>query len=1021
MKKRLISVLLALCMVMTMTPAVFAAEETTSDDNLSVMEVEAGNAESLKEAIKDADDGKTISIPAGIYDIGSLVITKAVSIQGAGDGETILTGSMMYKNLNNGENKAITIEGITLKASDSNNHQGLCWSSGVTSYQLNVKDCIFDGWQYGIGVNSGAAYNRLDVTNTDFNNTFCAIAYKDGDGNTAEIREDVTITKGCFAVQRFGSEQNANNYYYTIDDAKSNANPVAGNTIGKVPANWEAKSGVKYGSLKELVKGANGETTIELLTDVKLETFISVPANVDITINGGEKTITMLDKTAFSNTDENNLEGLLPFTKLSINDVNFVNGTGNENYGYAAIIGFNSFNTEISLEGCSFNNMHCAVLANPVTTNPGSEQVYPTVSITGSNFNDTTYGYSIDDQTNGAIVGAVKPEFENNNGISENQVSESWDTVVATVTSGDVTKAYQSWEAAFEEATAGDTITLQQDIAGPITINKTITLEGNGKTITAESDNAITVTADGVILNNVTAISNTGDALVVSNEVKALTVEGGHYEVMDSDQQGAGTIVIGDIKSQIDFDTITVKDAEIVGPLMLMGYKSGALDISGNTISFNDGIEYGCVGILVFMNDTNVEALAAKGITADSINNSNNISLPNQNEKSDYVQIAMQGDESWEFPDKIPANSSVAKIDDNYYNTLQAAVDAVGSDETITLLKNCNENITVSREVTFIIENGENSFTGSVSAGNGYRVTENNGTYIVEKYTPSSSGGGGGSVTAYAITVEDSENGQVEANRTSASRGSSVTLTVTPDEGYELSSLTVTDADGNEIEVTENDGTYRFMMPSSKVTVTAEFAESSENPGTPEEPGTTGLPFTDVVSTDWYYDAVAYAYENDLMNGISSTQFNPNGTTTRGMIATILYRLEGEPEAPACDFTDVAAGQYYTDAIAWAAENHLVNGYGDGTFGPNDNITREQMSALLYRYAEFKSYDLTASGDLSGYTDASQISDYAVTAMQWATAEGLVNGMGDGTLAPRGNSTRAQIATILMRFLENIA
>ena len=290
---------------------------------------------------------------------------------------------------------------------------------------------------------------------------------------------------------------------------------------------------------------------------------------------------------------------------------------------------------------------------------------------------------------------------------------------------------------------------------------------------------------------------------------------------------------------------------------------------------------------------------------------------------------------------------------------------------------------------------------------------------VVKK--PSSSGGGGGSVTAYAITVEDSENGQVEANRTSASRGSSVTLTVTPDEGYELSSLTVTDADGNEIEVTENDGIYRFTMPSSKVTVTAEFTESSENPGTPEELGTTGLPFTDVVSTDWYYDAVAYAYENDLMNGISSTQFNPNGTTTRGMIATILYRLEGEPEAPACDFTDVAAGQYYTDAVAWAAENHLVNGYGDGTFGPNDNITREQMSALLYRYAEFKGYDLTARGDLSGYTDASQISDYAVTAMQWATAEGLVNGMGDGTLAPRGNSTRAQIATILMRFLENIA
>ncbi len=1234
MKKRLISVLLALCMVMTMTPAVFAAEETTSDDNLSVMEVEAGNAESLKEAIKDADDGKTISIPAGIYDIGSLVITKAVSIQGAGDGETILTGSMMYKDLTDGgEDKVITIEGITLKAPDGSNHQGLCWSTGVEGYQLNVTDCEFEGWEYAIGVNSGATKNTLNVSSTDFSDTWCAISAKTG--NTIAADEETVTTDGDYAIQVFGTQgrESFDGYYETVSSYKKDAKdgslntPDAGGVTsgeGKVtvatPTNFASRiasandgdtirltagtynaddlatitkrvnlegagadkttivgtvkyqlaavtenanaalsvSGINFTAGEDALQGlvftgtvnteqrvdisvsdcafngwtygiamhshVNGSTltvsdnefntwcginfnkdpdnkfgqvadntlkistgntfncsyaveefdngnaagsgvvaednyyetakdyvdgtpvagdiirvtnaielqkaiddagttaaTIELAGNITLSNVIIVPKGVNITIEGNGNTISYpvaSPKVAFTGAGDGvQQEGIPEDVTLTINDVIFQNTTAGDPAGYAVLLDFNADGTKVILTGCTFENLYCGVYVNPVTE---ATITPPTISITNSTYTNTTYGYSVDEVTNGAIVGGVETIFTGNTGVKNE--AETWYNVVATVTSGDVTKAYQSWEAAFDEATAGDTITLQQDIAGPITINKTITLEGNGKTITAESDNAITVTADGVILNNVTAISNTGDALVVSNEVKALTVEGGHYEVMDSDQQGAGTIVIGDIKSQIDFDTITVKDAEIVGPLMLMGYKSGALDISGNTISFNDGIEYGCVGILVFMNGTNVEALAAKGITADSINNSNNISLPNQNEKSDYVQIAMQGDGSWEFPDKIPANSSVAKIDNNYYNTLQAAVDAVGLNETITLLKNCNENITVSREVTFIIENGENSFTGSVSAGNGYRVTENNGIYIVEKYTPSSSGGGGGgSVTAYAITVEDSENGQVEANRTSASRGSSVTLTVTPDEGYELSSLTVTDADGNEIEVTENDGTYRFTMPSSKVTVTAEFAESSENPGTPEEPGTTGLPFTDVVSTDWYYDAVAYAYENDLMNGISSTQFNPNGTTTRGMIATILYRLEGEPEAPACDFTDVAAGQYYTDAIAWAAENHLVNGYGDGTFGPNDNITREQMSALLYRYAEFKGYDLTASGDLSGYTDASQISDYAVTAMQWATAEGLVNGMGDGTLAPRGNSTRAQIATILMRFLENIA
>ena len=257
----------------------------------------------------------------------------------------------------------------------------------------------------------------------------------------------------------------------------------------------------------------------------------------------------------------------------------------------------------------------------------------------------------------------------------------------------------------------------------------------------------------------------------------------------------------------------------------------------------------------------------------------------------------------------------------------------------------------------------------------------------------------------------------------SLSRGfrGSVTLTFPVPESYNGRMLSVVHCLKDRMdtyEVTASDGIVRVTVDSlSPFVILCDPAD----PENPDKPATTELPFTDVASADWYYDAVAYAYENGLMTGISETLFDPDKTTTRGMIATILYRLEGEPEAPACDFTDVAAGKYYTDAIAWASENNLVNGYGDGTFGPDDNITREQMSALLYRYAEFKGYDLTARGDLSGYTDAAQISDYAVTAMQWAVAEDLVNGMGDGTLAPQGDSTRAQIATILMRFLENVA
>ena len=179
------------------------------------------------------------------------------------------------------------------------------------------------------------------------------------------------------------------------------------------------------------------------------------------------------------------------------------------------------------------------------------------------------------------------------------------------------------------------------------------------------------------------------------------------------------------------------------------------------------------------------------------------------------------------------------------------------------------------------------------------------------------------------------------------------------------------------------------------------------------------LPYTDVPEGSWYYDAVRYVTEKGLMNGVTADSFAPNATTTRGMIVTILYRLENEPAAGKCSFTDVTAGQWYTDAVAWAAAG-IVNGYGD-TFGPNDAITREQMAAILYRYASYKGYNVSAQADLSGYTDAGRTSAYAVEAMRWANAEELITGVTASTLVPGGSAIRAQAAAILMRFCENLS
>jgi hypothetical protein len=180
-------------------------------------------------------------------------------------------------------------------------------------------------------------------------------------------------------------------------------------------------------------------------------------------------------------------------------------------------------------------------------------------------------------------------------------------------------------------------------------------------------------------------------------------------------------------------------------------------------------------------------------------------------------------------------------------------------------------------------------------------------------------------------------------------------------------------------------------------------------------------PFTDVKSGDWFYDAVRYTTQNELFNGTSATTFAPNNDMTRAMLVTVLYRLEGKPAVTGANaFSDVKSGEWYTDAVIWATENGIVNGYGNNLFGTNDPITREQMATMLLRYAEYKKYDTAKANDLASFTDANSIASYALAAMKWANAEGLITGRTATTLAPTGTATRAEVATILMRFAENV-
>lgn len=179
-------------------------------------------------------------------------------------------------------------------------------------------------------------------------------------------------------------------------------------------------------------------------------------------------------------------------------------------------------------------------------------------------------------------------------------------------------------------------------------------------------------------------------------------------------------------------------------------------------------------------------------------------------------------------------------------------------------------------------------------------------------------------------------------------------------------------------------------------------------------------PFDDVSATDWFYEPVQYAYDNDLMAGTGTRIFSPQMTTTRGMIVTILHRMEDCPSVSAKAFDDVDQSQWYAAAVNWAATKGVVNGYGNGKFGPNDPITREQMASIIMNYSNYKGYDTSARASLTKFTDHHSVSEYAEDVMKWAVGSGLLSGRGNNLLAPQGQTTRAEAATILMRYCEDI-
>ena len=399
-------------------------------------------------------------------------------------------------------------------------------------------------------------------------------------------------------------------------------------------------------------------------------------------------------------------------------------------------------------------------------------------------------------------------------------------------------------------------------------------------------------------------------------------------------------------------------------------------------------------------------------------NNGANLYVATANATTGEITFTTNGFSPFTFALSNP--NVVAEVNGNAYTSFQDAVNAVANGGTIEIVGgNKNYTATISgSSKTFMVKNTLDSDITVKVNNDSKTVGKNNGTQSFTYTKPSSGGSSGGSSsgkTTYKVTTSAVNNGGVNASPSNAEKGAAITITLSPDKGYKLDKLTVTDGSGKTVStVKKSDTVYTFIMPASAVKVGVSYVKATETPSKTK--------FNDVSANDWFASAVDYVTGKGMMNGTADNTFSSKANTTRGMVVTVLYRLENQPSTSAASFTDVASGAYYANAVAWANANGIVSGYGSGKFGPNDKVTREQLAAILYRYAQYKKYDVSVGEDTNilSYDDAQSISSYAIPAIQWACGAGVVTGKSGSKLDPKGNATRAEVAAMLMRFCENV-
>ena len=613
--------------------------------------------------------------------------------------------------------------------------------------------------------------------------------------------------------------------------------------------------------------------------------------------------------------------------------------------------------------------------------------------------------------------------------------------------------------AAIAAAKDGDTIKLLKDVDENVTIpaSKTITLDLNGCKISADmngphmicnagnltiTDSSAAKTGEiakvgdasnyGYVIENhgtmlldsckITSTSSVSSAIengwytpaqntsgtnctmtIQNAEVTSVNAAGGLYTVKNDDYgvmvinggiftngtEGAGAV--------LNWNNLTIHNGTFTGTSAVRTLKSGTNDYETGRTYIYDGTFNG-----------KIDTLAGYGENIDVNISGGSFSQP---VKEEYCADGFIPKDNGNGTYGVKTGTYAAKIGDTKYESLEVAVSNVTADETITLLQDvpAESVITVARTISFKVDTNKADGSGvyafaadtNIIKGNNTTLTktDENGVYTYSfVYTAPSSGSG--SSGYYVSTPSKTENGTVTVSPRYADKGSTVTVTVKPDSGYVLGSLTVTDKNGNELTLKDKgDGKYTFTMPAGKVEVKATFMEDNSVLNF----------FYDVPNDAYFYEAVKWAVKNGITTGVGNDLFAPEQPCTRAQIVTFLWRAAGSPEPKSMSsFSDVSTDSYYAKAVAWAVENGITTGTGDGKFSPDATCTRAQSVTFLYRAMG------TAPTTVNGFTDVAADS-FCADAVAWAVENGVTNGTSASAFSPSNGCTRAQIVTFLFR------